>query len=66
MNVLMVLSLGFDRPGPSLHLLSAVMRGLAARGDRVHVIQKLSGETGRASAGRPDTGSSPRWALTCP
>lgn len=46
MNVLMVLSLGFDRPGPSLHLLSAVMRGLAARGDRVHVIQKLSGGDG--------------------
>lgn len=43
MNVLMVLSLGFDRPGPSLHLLFAVMRGLTARGDRLHIIQKLSG-----------------------
>lgn len=46
MNLLFVLSLGFDRPGPSIHLLTALMDALAQRGHTLTVVQQNTGGPG--------------------
>ena len=46
MNMLFVLSLGFDRPGPSVHLLTDLMEALAKRGHTITVLQQNTGGPG--------------------
>lgn len=44
MKTLFVLSVGLDKPGPSIHLLESMMLELTSRGHSVHVIQKETGK----------------------
>ena len=46
MKLLFVLSLGFDRPGPSIHLLTALLSALARRGHTLTVVQHNTGGPG--------------------
>ena len=40
MKILFVLSIGFDRGGPSVHLLTDVIESALARGHQCHVVLK--------------------------
>ena len=42
MNILLFMSVGFDTPGPSLHLYKALIEDLLKAGHKVHVIESHS------------------------